>query len=173
MINLYKECKDMPNPSPGLIRLFKKKPHSRIWAMKSRYSRKDFVPLYKLKAMNIHDVELRIGHPAEDYAFAKHKNGKSMRTRAFSGRALRSNMFHSPRNPDVFLVGIGAKGQGTWMIDVTENVVKNLNEVGACYLSRAHCKFELKSPRIKECEFCKRKIYKKTRMEKRVTWESK
>lgn len=59
------------------------------------------------------------------------------------------------------------------MIDVTEKVIEALNSQGACAISKAHCKFEQISPKVKQCKFCGRKIYKKVEYTRREYWEEK
>lgn len=161
----------MPNPSPGLIKFFKRKSYGRIWALKSSYDRKGFISLKKLKDMSLRNVQLRVGSPTAFGANPKYKeDGKVTKCRAFSGTEMRGKMFHGRSQGDVCHVGIGHKSTGTWMIDVTDKVIESLNEIGACSISRAHCQFELISPRVKKCKFCGDKLYKKTKRVKQVNW---
>lgn len=170
-LNLYETCRNMPNPSNGLLSLFKKKPSERIWAMLPAYNDKEFVPLYKLKSLQFHQVILKIGSPDFDHAVSINKNKTCLRGRVFSGRNILQNMFSGRRSEDTWMVGIGTKSRGTWMIDVTEQVLKKLNEVGSCAISPAHCNFKLISPKVKECEYCKRKLRKTTRIIKSAVWK--
>lgn len=89
-MSLYERCKDMPNPSPGLLKLFKKNPNERIWAFKSNRLAKDIVTLKNLEAMNLKNVSLRIGVPL---GLTRHSLQK-VKSKSFSGIELRQHMFH-------------------------------------------------------------------------------
>mgnify|MGYP000120429391 CR=1 FL=1 len=169
-MGIYKEIKDMPNPSPGLLRFFKRKSYGRIFAMKSAYDRKGFVSLKKLKEMPLNEVTLRVGSPTAFGVNLKYNKDGATKCRAFSGTEMRQKMFHGRSQGDVCLVGIGVKGQGTWMLDVTDKVIKALNETGACAISKAHCQFELASPYIKKCKFCGDKLRRKIEVKKTERW---
>lgn len=162
--SIHSRVKNMPNPSPGLLSILKRNPRGRIWA--TGYEGQ---ALYSLKAVPLHTTKLRLGHP-ENILFTSKTVGV-VRSRCFSGVLdLRSCMFHGGRGTNGFLVGMGAKGHGVYMIDVTNAVVEGLNTVGACFLSHYHCQFDLSSPRIKTCKFCKRKLYKKIVIKREVNW---
>lgn len=169
MTNIYKAIKDMPNPSPGLLKFFKRKPYTQIWGYYDHYEAKDYVSFKKLMEMDINDLELRAGCPSSIGDSLNTENGK-VKARAFSGQPLRGHMFHGRGRGDVYLVGIGTKNKPAWMVNFTEQIIKNLNKIGACYLSKAHCVFELISPNIKKCKYCGDRLKKKIEIIKREHW---
>lgn len=173
-MSLYKRVKSMPNPSEGLFKGLRKG-HS-IWAYASDgwLTRSTFVSLKKTKEMSLRDLVLIVGSPSSFGHTGKFKDGgKSINTRSYSGIKLKPYMFHGRNQGAHTMVGIGTKKQGKWFIDVTDRVVKELNTYGSCILSEAHCRFDLISPRVKQCRFCKRKLYKKVEVQKNIYWRKK
>ena len=49
-------------------------------------------------------------------------------------------------------------------------VIKQLNTIGACALSKSHCKFESVSPRVKQCQFCGDKLKMTVETVRRENW---
>ena len=122
--------------------------------------------------MDLRDLTLRVGSPSSFGRDLKYKeNGRVVKSRAFSGTNLKGKMFHGRSQGDIWLTGIGHKATGTWMIDVTDKVIEVLNKTGACSISRAHCQFELISPKVRQCAFCGDKLRKRIKTIKRTNWE--
>lgn len=170
-MSIYKQIKDMPNPSSGLLNFFKRNTNRRIFIMESSHSKEGFVSLKKLKNLSLREGDLRVGSPTAFGYSLKYNREGAAKSRAFSGTNLRRKMFSGGRSQgDVCLVGIGHKDTGTWMLDVTERVIKELNTIGACALSKYHCRFEIISPRVKQCKFCGDKLDKKTKVIKTIKW---
>ena len=170
IMSTYMKIKDMPNPSPGLINFFKKHKYGKIFAMDSSHTVKGFVSLKKLKSLPLREVGLRVGSPTAFGFSPKYNKSGATKSRAFSGTELKQKMFYGRSQGSVCLVGIGHKSTGTWMLDVTDRVIEELNEVGACAISKAHCKFEQVSPRIRKCKYCGDRLKRKVEIEKRTTW---
>lgn len=168
-MSLYVKCKNMKNPSEGLLKLFKKKPNGRIWAYKSGYKEngEDFVSLDKLKKMSLRNVSLRIGSPEGA------KEEKEVLSRQFGGQEFKQHLFTGRKQGDVFLCGIGHKETKTWFIDVTDKIVEALNAIGPCAISKSHCQLELISPRVRQCKFCGDKYYRKVVTQRIIKWEEK
>lgn len=165
-IDVYLAIKGMPNPSPGLLKFFKNKArYSRVWAIGSKGQ-----TLYHVKNMVMSQMDLKVGSP--DHPITKGKSWS--RGRVFDGyMSLRSSMFHggARRNNRGYLIGPGVKDKGVFMVDVTERIIQELNRVGACAVSHAHCQFQL-SPTgdLKVCKFCKRGLIKKIEVREHVKW---
>lgn len=168
-MNIYEQIKDMPNPSEGLLKFFKKHKWGSVWAYKDHYKVKDFTTLKELSTLSFRQVTLRVGSPTAFGVNLDLSKGRA-KARAFSGSELKQHMFTGRNQGDVCLVGIGSKNKPVWMIDVTEQIIKQLNTIGACALSKAHCKFEQVSPNIKQCKFCGDKLRKKVETIKKTEW---
>lgn len=167
-MNLYKKCKDIPNPSPGLLKLFRKHPNRRIWGYKDHSKASRAVTLKKLKSLKLNELSLIIGCP---HIHKKMKDGtSSVKSRGYTGTRILRHMFTGPKTGDVCVLGLGSKGKPVWFIDITERVVQELNSVGACALSKEHCVFKEVSPRVRKCEYCGRKQKKRVKITRRETW---
>ena len=169
-LDLYNECKEMPNLSIGLLGLLKKNRYSRIWGYVDHNKVSKFVTLKELRTKSLSEMELRIGSPSME-AFSP--TADHVQARSFTGTPIVAGMFYGRKPAMVCLVGIGTKKKGAWFIDVTERVVENIKTIGACALSEAHCQMEVISPKIKECKFCKRRLYKKVEIRKVIHWNKK
>lgn len=169
MSNFYNRVKDMPNQSKGLLSCLRRNPYGRVWAYVDHYYAKDFVTLKKLRTMSLREMTLRIGSPTAFGQSLDTGSGK-VRARAFSGTNVKSKMFMGRSHNDVCLVGIGTKGKPVWMIDVTDRFIEELNTVGACAVSKAHCQFEQVSPRIKQCPYCGDRLKMTVEVQKNERW---
>ena len=170
-MDLYKACKDMPNPSRGLLELFRRHRYQRIWVYRDHYKRKDFCSLNKLKRDGIDKAHIMIGFPCDDRD-ESHKK-EAVQAKSYTGSDVRRAMFQGSRKELVYTVGLGTKGKPVWFLDKTEEIVKGLNEIGACFLSRAHCDLVQISPKVQQCKYCKRKVYKRIVVSKNVRWLTK
>lgn len=105
-LSVYQQIKNMPNPSRGLLRLFKKIPLGQVWAVGE-----DGQTLKDLRKMKMSDMNLKVGEPDKALIVG---NGY-VRGRVFSGiMNLRRSMFfgYSLRNNRGYLIGLGKKGEG-------------------------------------------------------------
>lgn len=172
--NIYQRIKNMPNPSPGLLAFFKKNPYGQIWAYKDTYLRSDRISLKKLKSMPLEDLSIEVGSPfGSAYRRGKKTDESAIKGRVFTGESLRSQMFTGRKKRMRTIINLGHKSAPLWFIDITERVVELLLTQGACALSSSHCEFKKTSPKVKECQFCKRKLHAKVQVTKKIVWESK
>lgn len=169
MNSIYDRIKDMPNPSQGLLSLFRKNNSGSVWAYKDHYRVADFRTLKTIEKLPLHKLTLRLGSPSSFGNNLDLTKGH-VQSRAFQGVNVKEYMFTGRKSGFVYLVGIGTKSKPVWMVDVTEKLIEGLNTVGACFISKSHCKFEEISINIKRCKFCGDKLRRKVVVEKRIEW---
>ena len=99
----------------------------------------------------------------------KEREGRVL-ARSYIGVDVRRAMFVGGRKTFVNLIGLGTKKKPIWFIDKTEEIVEGLKTVGACFISHAHCDFVQISPKVKQCKYCKRKLYKQIITRKDTYW---
>lgn len=172
-MRIYDEIKDMPNPSPGLLNFLKRRRTGRIWAFKPTFTGRR-ISKKQVKNLSLRELSLWLGSPSAllttSKRFEKGIEKGEVASRSITGIDLKPKMFTGPSCNDVCLVGLGRRREGVWMIDVTERFIEEVTSIGACAVSEPHCKFELVSPRVKECSFCGRKLKRRVRTIKRVDW---
>jgi hypothetical protein len=151
-MSTYTQIRDAKNnPSPRTLSYFKRHPHTRIWAM----GKKDMT-LTQLKKMGLR-AQLWLGRPDFSGELYKKYEGKSTgRSRAFSGCRM-SDVTYDHRSGrhgyHGHYVGLGNKGKGLWMIDVTNLFIELYNKYGMCAMHDERHEFVIKK-KYKECKFC-------------------
>ena len=93
MKNVYETIKDMPNPSQGLLKYFKRNPYKRIWAYRDHNKISDFTSLKKLKGLDLNgNLTLKVGSPSTMYR-GDNSGGNVAKSRSFDGSHLVGHMF--------------------------------------------------------------------------------
>jgi len=167
-MSMYEQVKNMPNPSPGLLKALKKTPAmSKVWAFFPKD--KKCISLARLNKTDLSEIQMFIGNPfgirevtRKGFVRASGYAGVNLKRQMFTGASSRRIIFQFSETPN-----------GIWMFPITDRVFKALNEIGACSISPSHCEFERKSPKIKQCKFCGTKAYKKISTVKVMNWETK
>ena len=123
MKNVYETIKDMPNPSQGLLKYFKRNPYKRIWAYRDHNKISDFTSLKKLKGLDLNgNLTLKVGSPSTMYR-GDNSGGNVAKSRSFDGSHLVGHMFGQGFKRDTHLIGLGTTNKPIWMIDVTDQVI--------------------------------------------------
>lgn len=162
-LSVYQKIKNAKNPSERTQKFFKRYPFRKVWAMgKENESLKSVIK----KGL---DQALILGNPGSELSPDSHYfNQTSVKTNSFMGRYF-TNVYCGIGGGDINLVGINKK-VGVWFVDVTDLFIKEYNEKGQCALHGSGHEFVMKSTRIKECKFCKKRFKKKVVIKKSIEW---